>query len=129
MHGTPGVIAVPAVRSRWRSITRRRSRWLGSGRRSALQCRAVVAVPRISEFYGVVITMYFGDHPPPHFHAEYAGRTAKIGIGTGAVLAGSLPPRALALVREWEAQHRAALQDNWSRAERMEPVVPIPPLP
>jgi len=26
-------------------------------------------VPRIGAFYGIVIEMYFGDHPPPHFHA------------------------------------------------------------
>jgi hypothetical protein len=30
-------------------------------------------VPRISSFYGIVIEMYFGDHPPPHFHARYSG--------------------------------------------------------
>src|SRR3954447_25448057 len=28
-------------------------------------------VPRISEFYGIVIEMYYADHPPPHFHARY----------------------------------------------------------
>ena len=25
----------------------------------------------ISSFYGILIKMYFGDHVPPHFHAEY----------------------------------------------------------
>jgi hypothetical protein len=29
-------------------------------------------VPRVSFFYGIVITMYFYDHQPPHFHAQYA---------------------------------------------------------
>lgn len=28
-------------------------------------------VPRLSEFYGIVIYMYFSDHNPPHFHAIY----------------------------------------------------------
>jgi hypothetical protein len=28
-------------------------------------------MPRISKFFGVVIFMYFNDHLPPHFHAEY----------------------------------------------------------
>lgn len=32
----------------------------------------IAAVPRISEFYGIAIEMYCGDHPPPHFHARYA---------------------------------------------------------
>lgn len=45
--------------------------------------------------------MYLGDHPPPHFHARYNGEVALIVIATGDVYAGSLPPRALRLVREW----------------------------
>ena len=27
-------------------------------------------MPEICRFFGIVIKMYFGDHPPPHFHAE-----------------------------------------------------------
>jgi Domain of unknown function (DUF4160) len=45
-------------------------------------------MPRISSFYGIVIEMYFRDHPPPHFHALYAGEKAKIDIATGEVLRG-----------------------------------------
>jgi hypothetical protein len=51
-------------------------------------------VPRISEFYGIVIEMYYSDHPPPHFHARYAGDEATIVISSGELLAGSLPGRA-----------------------------------
>jgi hypothetical protein len=58
------------------------------------------AVPRISEFYGIVIEMYYGDHPPPHFHARYGGESAKMAIATGEVIAGSLPGRAHRLVRD-----------------------------
>ena len=28
-------------------------------------------MPEISLFYGIKITMYWDDHNPPHFHAEY----------------------------------------------------------
>ena len=28
-------------------------------------------MPEISRFYGIVVKMYFADHNPPHFHAEY----------------------------------------------------------
>jgi hypothetical protein len=28
------------------------------------------AMPRISSFFGIVITMYFDDHPLPHFHVR-----------------------------------------------------------
>jgi hypothetical protein len=49
------------------------------------------------------------DHPPPHFHARYAGDEAVFAIATGELLAGSLPPRALRLVREWLEEHRDEL--------------------
>jgi hypothetical protein len=44
--------------------------------------------PRISEFYGIVIEMYFGDHAPPHFHARYSGDEATIVIATSEILDG-----------------------------------------
>jgi uncharacterized protein DUF4160 len=47
-------------------------------------------VPRISEFYGIVISMYVDEHPPPHFHARYAGQDATISIATGELLKGEL---------------------------------------
>jgi hypothetical protein len=59
--------------------------------------------------------MYYGDHPPPHFHARYGGETAKIAIATGDVIVGSLSGRARRLVREWVSQHRAELDANWER--------------
>lgn len=31
-------------------------------------------MPEISLFCGIRITMFYSDHNPPHFHAEYAGR-------------------------------------------------------
>lgn len=37
-------------------------------------------MPEVSRFYGIVIQIYFGDHPPPHFHARYGGNVAKIDI-------------------------------------------------
>jgi Domain of unknown function (DUF4160) len=52
----------------------------------------------ISVFYGIVIEMYFGDHPPPHFRARCGGDAAKIDIASGEVIAGTLPGRALRLV-------------------------------
>jgi Domain of unknown function (DUF4160) len=85
-------------------------------------------VPRISSFYGIVIEMYYGDHPPPHFHARYGDESAKIEIATGDVLAGGLSVRALRLVREWVGQHRDELQVNWQRAANYEKPESIEPL-
>jgi hypothetical protein len=50
-------------------------------------------VPRISAFYGIVITMYYRDHEPPHFHALYGEHQAQIVIATLGPLSGELPPR------------------------------------
>ena len=73
--------------------------------------------------------MYRPDHPPPHFHAQYGEHVAQIEIGTGQVLAGSLPPRALRLVREWAQLHPTELSENWALAQALEPLVSIEPLP
>ena len=49
------------------------------------------------EFYGILIRMFFNDHPPPHFHARYGEFEATVEIGTLEVLDGQLPRRALNL--------------------------------
>lgn len=86
-------------------------------------------MPRISEFYGIVIEMYFRDRPPPHIHARYGGDEAVIAIATGEPIAGSLPGRALRLVREWTLMHRDQLDANWDHARAREALVAIAPLP
>jgi hypothetical protein len=85
-------------------------------------------MPEISRFYGVVIQMYFGDHPPPHFHARYAGQTAKINIDTLALIEGKLSARALGLVIEWAALHQDELREAFSRAADSQPPGKIDPL-
>jgi hypothetical protein len=85
-------------------------------------------MPRVSEFYGIIIAMYYNDHLPPHFHARYGGARASIGIDTLEVLSGALPPRALTLVREWATQNRGALLRDWGLAMAAQPLDPIPPL-
>lgn len=84
---------------------------------------------RLHRDVGIVIVMYFDDHPPPHFHAKYGEHQAQIVIATGEVLHGGLPRRALRLVAEWTALRRDELLDDWERAERAEPLVTIDPLP
>jgi hypothetical protein len=87
-------------------------------------------VPRISAFYGIVIAMYWREahHLIPHFHADYGGHEASIALD-GTVLGGSLPPRALRLVRDWASKHEAELLANWERARARQPLEPIDPLP
>jgi hypothetical protein len=39
-------------------------------------------MPEISRFFGIVIKMYFDDHAPPHFYAEYDEYKAVVEIHT-----------------------------------------------
>jgi hypothetical protein len=80
-------------------------------------------MPRVSEFFGIVIFMYYNDHMPPHFHAEYGEYEAIYEIGTLDVTRGGLPRRAHALVLEWATLHRAELRDDWERARNEKPLV------
>jgi hypothetical protein len=46
-------------------------------------------VPELSRFYGIVITMYYDEHPPPHFHAKYGEERAEVAIDPPGLLRGS----------------------------------------
>jgi hypothetical protein len=85
-------------------------------------------MPIISTFFGIVIRMFYEDHPPPHSHAEHQGQQGTFGFD-GAMIAGSIRSRtALRLIREWADLHRAELEANWERATTKEPLDRIPPL-
>ena len=74
-------------------------------------------MPRISEFFGIVIYMYFNDHAPPYFHAEYGEHEAVYVIDTLEILRGQLPRRAHSMVLEWALAHRTELKYKDSRYE------------
>ena len=86
-------------------------------------------MPEISRFYGIVIKMYFGDHAPPHFHAEYAEHEARVAIDNLAIISGELPARAMGLVIELATLHQRELRALWERAEKLEALGKIAPLP
>lgn len=85
-------------------------------------------MPEISRFFGMIITMYYNDHDPPHFHVRYGEHKAIVALETLRVLDGALPTRALGLVLEWAAAHRDDLSADWERARAKQPLLPIPPL-
>jgi len=85
-------------------------------------------VPTICSFYGVIIRMFFNEHAPPHFHAQYAEFKAEIEIETLKILRGDLPRRALAMVLEWAALHREDLVADWDLCRGHEQPRQIQPL-
>lgn len=85
-------------------------------------------MPTISEFFGIYITMFWNDHPPAHFHADYAEHSAVYSIDTLELMKGSLPGRAHAMVVEWASLHREELLENWRKARNGQELNPIDPL-
>jgi hypothetical protein len=85
-------------------------------------------VPSISRFHGIVISMYFDDHRPPHFHAHAAARKAKVRIDNLEVIESRLTRKQLALVRTWAQLHQVELEENWRRARNSETLIQIEPL-
>ena len=74
-------------------------------------------MPEIARFYGIVIKLFFGDHPPPHFHAVYGEYIGLFNIETLEMIEGDLPSRAIDLVVEWASIHREELKKMWDTQE------------
>ena len=85
-------------------------------------------MPTISEFFGILIRMYYDDHNPAHFHAYYGEFEAIIRIDTLEILESDLPKRALSLVVEWAIEHRDELFNDWKLAAEHQPLQRIRPL-
>ena len=85
-------------------------------------------MPELCRFFGIIITMFYDDHAPPHFHVRYGEHKAIMAIDSLMLLEGHLPPRALGLVAEWGALHQDELRDDWTLAEHRAPLKKIKPL-
>jgi hypothetical protein len=48
-------------------------------------------MPIISRFFGIIIRMFFNEHAPPHFHAEYGEYRAIVDIRSLTATDGKLP--------------------------------------
>jgi hypothetical protein len=85
-------------------------------------------MPQISCFFGIIISMYFEDHNPPHFHAQYGDDECLISIIDLVIIQGKIPSRALGMVTEWAVLHQDELLENWEKAVNLEPLSKIIPL-
>lgn len=85
-------------------------------------------MPELSRFFGIIITMYFYDHEPPHFHAKYGSYKACFDIRTLGIMAGHMPPKIHGLIIRWAAYHHEELINNWERCKHGEQPKKIRPL-
>ena len=80
-------------------------------------------MPTVATVDGVKIQFYPDDHPPPHFHAEFAEYRATIDIASLTVARGVLPIAKRRAVIEWASSRQDVLTEMFARAianERLE---------
>lgn len=53
-------------------------------------------MPEVSRFFGMIISLNYNEHPPPHFHVRYNDQRALIDIESLRLLEGTLPVLAAA---------------------------------
>ena len=81
----------------------------------------------IWRFFGIIISMFAGDHNPPHFHIRYGNYKAIITIDKGIVV-GRMPRNVLRQVYQWLDLHRAELIANWECLQSGQEAKKIDPL-
>jgi hypothetical protein len=84
-------------------------------------------MPTIAVILGMAIVFYYDDHEPPHFHVRAPGFKARINLAdlSASEVNGRMRPQDLARLRAWAGRHRPELYENWTRARRRQPLVPI----
>ena len=85
-------------------------------------------MPVISRFFGIIIRMYYDEHSPPHFHAEYQGNHSVFDLD-GNMLKGDLKSKtARKLVREWLDLYYDEIVQNWELGMKDQELKKIAPL-
>ena len=63
----------------------------------------MIFLPIISQFYGIIISMFFNDldkHHKPHIHVQYGEYRCTFDFN-GSILSGSIPNKQRKLVEAW----------------------------
>ena len=86
-------------------------------------------MPIISQFYGIVITMYVNDekHHLPHIHIRYNDYKAVMDF-EGNILSGKLPNKQNQMVKAWVLIHKEELETLWKLLQDENDYFKIEPL-
>mgnify|MGYP001023764388 CR=1 FL=1 len=84
-------------------------------------------MPVLSMFYGIIISMFYKDHNPPHIHIQYAEYKAIVDFN-GDILEGELPSKQRKLIEAWIVLHQDELYANWQLAKDKQGLFKIDPL-
>ena len=77
-------------------------------------------MPTVAIIDGIRIMFFWNDHPPPHFHVEFAEHRGQVSIETMELMEGSLPAAKLATIRTWGESHREELMECWEKCRNNE---------
>jgi hypothetical protein len=85
-------------------------------------------MPYVSMFFGIIIRMFYSEHNPPHFHAEYQGSEGIFSF-EGKMIKGNIRSNTvLKLINEWSILHKMELEENWKNIADKAPINKIEPL-
>jgi hypothetical protein len=85
-------------------------------------------MPVISAFFGIIIRIYYSDHNPPHFHAQYGDHEVIIEIKSGRVLKGKLPTRLQYFLELWRRKNADEIMEAWDSAQHFKVPKRVKPL-
>lgn len=84
-------------------------------------------MPEISRFFGIIISLYWKDHNPPHIHFSYQDYDCTISV-LDRIVDGQAPVKVINKVNEWIDLHEAEILTLWEKAQRGEKLTRIEPL-
>ena len=84
-------------------------------------------MPEICRFYGIILSLYWRDHNPPHIHFTYGDYECSISV-IDRVVDGKAPAKVILKVNQWIDQHEDELLRMWEKAQRGEKIGKIEPL-
>lgn len=84
-------------------------------------------MPEICKFFGIIISLYWRDHNPPHIHFTYGEYECSISV-LDRVVDGKAPSKVIAKVNEWMDLYEAEILSLWEKAQKGEKLNRIEPL-
>lgn len=71
-------------------------------------------MPIIKRIKGLVIRMFYRDHPPPHFHASNSERNGLFEIESLDMFKGNLSQKEQNIVKQWAQNLKDRLMNMWN---------------
>jgi len=72
--------------------------------------------------------MFYNEHNPPHFHAEYQGQRGIFDFN-GNLIDGKIRSKtARKIIKKWALIHKKELESNWNNINNGEELIRIAPL-